>query len=464
MGIMIIPLIGLAAGAILTGPAAFGDWTTDAPGVTRKITLDALPPPGAKPGIAWPSIVARPADAELKLPEGFTISAFAKLDGPRQIRVAPNGDVFVAETNAGRITLLRAPDGADKAAETSTFAAGLDRPFGIAFYPPGPNPKWVYVANINSVVRFPYGLGDKRARGPAETIVAKLAISTSDHSTRDVAFTPDGRTLLVSIGSGSNDAERMPKKTLAEAKAYDAEHGLGAAWGQEADRADILAFDPMGGKRTIFATGIRNCVTMAIQPGSGALWCIVNERDFMGDNLPPDYVTRVKPHAFYGWPWYYLGDHPDPAHKGERPDLAGHVTAPDVLLQAHSAGLGLTFYDPRAGAAAFPPEYRGQAFAALHGSWNRPRRTGYKVVRIVMRNGQPTGAYQDFLTGFVTRAGGVWGRPVGVAVARDGALLITDDGSGTVWRVAYRGAARTGPSLARRSPPPAGPRKPAPSH
>lgn len=462
---MISTLIALAAASgALTGPAAMGDWTTDAPGVTRKITLDALPPPGSKPGIAFPQVEARPADAELKVPPGFKVDAFAKLDGPRELRTAPNGDVFVAETAAGRVSVLRAPDGADKAAEITTYAAGLDRPFGIAFYPLGPNPKWVYIANANSVVRFPYGNGDKRARGPAETIIATLAENTKDHSTRDLAFSPDGRTLFVSVGSGSNDAERMPKKTLAEAKAYDAAHGLGATWGEETDRADVLAFDPMGGKRSIYAAGIRNCVTMAIQPGSGQLWCVVNERDFLGDNLPPDYVTRVKAHAFYGWPWYYLGDHPDPFHKGERPDLAGHVTVPDVLLQAHSAGLGLTFYDARGGAAAFPGEYRGQAFAALHGSWNRPRRTGYKVVRIVMQNGAPTGAYEDFLTGFVTRTGGVWGRPVGVAVAHDGALLVTDDGSGEVWRVAWVGAARSGPGSGRRPPPPSAPRKPAPSH
>jgi glucose/arabinose dehydrogenase len=176
---------------------------------------------------------------------------------------------------------------------------------------------------------------------------------------------------------------------------------------------------------------------MDLQPRTDALWCAVNERDLLGDDLPPDYVTRVRAGAFYGWPWYYLGAHPDPNHKGERPDLAGKVTAPDVLIQTHSAPLGLTFYAAAKGPAAFPAEYRGDAFVALHGSWNRARRTGYKVVRVLLKNGAPTGAYQDFLTGFVASAKGVWGRPVGVAVARDGALLVTDDASGIVWRIAY---------------------------
>jgi glucose/arabinose dehydrogenase len=174
-----------------------------------------------------------------------------------------------------------------------------------------------------------------------------------------------------------------------------------------------------------------------VQPGTDTVWCAVNERDMLGDNLPPDYVTRVRDRAFYGWPWYYLGDHPDPRHQGERPDLAGKVTKPDVLIQAHSAPLGMVFYGARGGPAAFPAEYRGDAFAALHGSWNRARRTGYKVVRILLKNGVPTGEYQDFLTGFVASARGVWGRPVGVTVARDGALLVSDDASGVIWRVAY---------------------------
>jgi hypothetical protein len=435
MNAIALPIL---AAAVLTGPAAQGDYTTDAPGVIRKIGLGALPAPGAsKIGVSPPAVVARPPGARLAVPAGFTVSQFAALDAPRQLRTAPGGDVFVSETAAGRVKVLRAPAGAAKAATAETFVAGLDRPFGIAFWPPGPNPQWIYIASANSVARWPYRNGDLKPRGPAQTIVAKIAASTRDHSTRDLAFSPDGRTLFVSVGSGSNDAEDMGKKPLPEAKAWDGAHGTGAAWGEEADRADVLAMDPAGHGRKVFAAGLRNCVTMDFQPGTATLWCAVNERDLLGDDLPPDYVTRVRAGGFYGWPWYYLGNHEDPHHKGERPDLAGKVIAPDVLIATHSAPLGMTFYAASQGPAAFPAGYRGDAFVALHGSWNRARRTGYKVVRILMKNGAPTGAYQDFLTGFVADTKAVWGRPVGVAVARDGALLITDDAGGAVWRVAY---------------------------
>jgi glucose/arabinose dehydrogenase len=193
----------------------------------------------------------------------------------------------------------------------------------------------------------------------------------------------------------------------------------------------VLAFDPDGKNQTLYATGIRNCVGLAIQPATGAPWCSTNERDGLGDDLVPDYVTSVKEGGFYGWPWYYIGSHEDPRHPGARADLKDKVTTPDVLLQAHSASLGLTFYD----AGQFPAEYRGDAFAAEHGSWNRSKRTGYKVIRIRMRDGVPTGEYEDFATGFVVNDREVWGRPVGIAVARDGSLLISEDGNGTIWRV-----------------------------
>jgi glucose/arabinose dehydrogenase len=422
---------------VLTGAAAYGDWRTDAPGVARKITPADLPAPFATAPTASPSAeVPRPAGARPKAPAGFTVTEFATLDHPRQIRVAPNGDIFVAETDAGRITILRAADGAAKPATTSAFAEGLDRPFGIAFWP-ATNPKWVYIANNNTVVRFAYTAGDLKARGAAETIVPQIAGSTGGHTTRDIAVSADGKTLLVSVGSGSNIADGMPKKTPAETAAWAADHALGAAWGKEDGRADVLAFFPDGGGRGVYASGIRNCVSVTIEPTTGQPWCAVNERDSLGDNLPPDYVTRVKAKAFYGWPWYYIGDHEDPRLKGQRPDLAGKVTAPDVLIQPHSAPLGLTFYPAHGGVAAFPQSYRGDAFVALHGSWNRAKRTGYKVVRLKLTKGVPDGSYEDFLTGFVADDRGVWGRPVGVAVARDGALLVTDDGGGVVWRVAY---------------------------
>jgi glucose/arabinose dehydrogenase len=251
--------------------------------------------------------------------------------------------------------------------------------------------------------------------------------------------------MFVSVGSASNIADgTMARKPLAEAEAFDAEHGLGATWDDETDRADVLVMDPLGQGRRVFAAGIRNCVTLTLAPSGGDLWCVTNERDALGDDLPPDYATRVKPGGFYGWPWYYIGDHEDPRLKGQRPDLAGKVSVPDVLIQPHSAPLGMAFYEARSGPAAFPAAYRGDAFVTLHGSWDRALRTGYKVVRLTLKNGVPTGEYQDFLVGFVVGPKSVWGRPVGVAVAHDGALLVTDDSGGTVWRVAYDPKSGTG--------------------
>jgi glucose/arabinose dehydrogenase len=241
--------------------------------------------------------------------------------------------------------------------------------------------------------------------------------------------------MYISVGSGSNNAEGMGRLAPAAIKAHEAQYGVGAAWGRETLRADVLVFDPDGGNRHVFATGLRNCVGLAVQPQTKDVWCSTNERDGLGDNLPPDYVTRVRQGGFYGWPWFYIGIHQDPSHAGERPDLADRVEVPDVLIQPHSAPMAMTFYQG-IGVAAFPPDYRGDAFVALHGSWNRASRTGYKVVRIHFRNGVPDGTYQDFMTGFVASDEDVWGRPVGVAVARDGALLVTDDGGGTIWRVA----------------------------
>jgi glucose/arabinose dehydrogenase len=225
--------------------------------------------------------------------------------------------------------------------------------------------------------------------------------------------------MFVSLGSRSNAADRW----------------IHAPWQSDEGRAVVLSFTPEGKDKRFFATGLRNCVGMAIQPGTGELWCSVNERDRLGDDLPPDYVTRVREGAFYGWPWFYIGAHEDPRHSGEQPALRGRVSVPDVLLQPHSASMEMTFYD----GTQFPTEYRGDVFAAFHGSWNRAKRTGYKVVRVLLKNGQPTGEYEDFLTGFVISDRTVWARPVGVAVARDGALLVSEDGNGTIWRVSYRG-------------------------
>jgi len=213
----------------------------------------------------------------------------------------------------------------------------------------------------------------------------------------------------------------------------DSQLALGASSGYEARRADVLSFNPDGSDAKIFATGIRNCVGLAVHPTTGDAYCSTNERDGLGDDLVPDYVSRVREGAFYGWPWFYIGNHEDPHHAGERPDLKDKVTVPDVLIQAHSASLGLTFYNGN----AFPAEYHGDGFAAEHGSWNRAKRTGYKVIRIRMKDGVPTGEYQDFMTGFVAGDSDVWGRPVGVTVTRDGALLVSEDGNGTIWRITH---------------------------
>jgi glucose/arabinose dehydrogenase len=429
-----------ALGELLVGKAALGDWRTDAPLVRRKIT--ELPPPYATRSASNPPrVIAKPASAAPKAPPGFQVGLFAaNLHDPRTVRVAPNGDIFIAESEPGRVRVLRAADGASTPETNEVFASGLQQPFGIAFYPPGSDPQWIYVANTASVVRYPYRNGDLKPRGKAEVIVRDLAGAGGrsvqrGHITRDIVFSRDGRKMFVSVGSASNDGEGMGKRDAAAIARWEAAHGLGSAWGPETDRAAVLVFDPDGANRRVFATGLRNCVGLAVHPLTGDVWCSTNERDDLGDDLVPDFVTRVRDGAFYGWPWYYLGPNEEPRHRGERPDLKDKVTVPDVLIQAHSASMGLVFYDND----QFPSEYRGDAFAAEHGSWNRAKRTGYKVIRVLLKDGVPTGEYEDFMTGFVVNDSAVWARPVGIAVARDGALLVSEDGNGTIWRVTYRG-------------------------
>jgi glucose/arabinose dehydrogenase len=425
--------------AMLTGAAAFGDWRRDAPGVRRLITEADLPTPNATPSSSNSvSVVARPPGAQLAAPPGFAVQRFAAgFATPRTLRIAPNGDIFLAETGAGQVRVLRAAPGAAQPERNEVFAGDLEAPFGIAFYPPGPEPRFVYVAAGDALFRFPYRNGDLKARGAPERL---LGLPTGGHFTRDVAFSRDGKRMFVSIGSASNVAQGLRRMSPEEIHEWERAHGRGALWDEEEGRADVLAFDPDGGSPRTFATGLRNCVGLAVQPATGALWCATNERDDLGDDLPPDYATEVREGAFYGWPWYYIGAHPDPRHRWARPDLRGAVTVPDVLFQPHSAPLGITFYEaPSVAASAFPAAYRGDAFVALHGSWNRSKRTGYKIVRLPFKDGHPTGAYEDFLTGFVIDDRSVWGRPVGLAVARDGALLVSEDGGGTLWRIAYTG-------------------------
>ncbi|HEY3854974.1 MAG TPA: PQQ-dependent sugar dehydrogenase [Verrucomicrobiae bacterium] len=421
-----------------------GDWHHASPGLAHRVNLAELPAPYSTSSAGnGPKVVPRPADATLSVPPGFTVKQFAGgLSHPRLIRVAPNGDIFIAETGEDRIRVMRAADGAESPAENQVFADDLERPFGIAFYPPGNDPQWIYVANNNSVVRYPYRNGDLKAREAAQTIVPKIARTTGGHTTRDVAFSQDGKRMFISIGSGSNAGEEMGKKSpdqVALWQSQEKQHGFGEAWGAESNRANVLFTDPEGHTPLFpFATGIRNPVTMVINDQTGQLWVAVNERDGLGDDLVPDYISHIEEGHFYGWPWYYMGNHEDPRHAGERPDLANRVTVPDVPLQAHSASLEMTFYTRTEGVSVFPEEYRGDIFAALHGSWNRNNRTGYKVVRVRCKNGVATGEYDDFLTGFVVDKENVWGRPVGVAVAHDGALLVTEDGNSTLLRISYQ--------------------------
>jgi glucose/arabinose dehydrogenase len=406
---------------LLTGKAAMGDWTSDAPGTRRRITLQDLPPPGSNMlAINPPRVADRPADVRPKVPPGFEIELYASgFRDPRFLLNAPNGDIFVVESRANRIKVLRDTNGDGKPDVTETFAErDLNKPFGIAFYPPGSDPQFLYVANTDGVIRFPYRAGDLKVRGQAEKLAAHLSggaahLRGGGHWTRDIVFSPDGKEMYVSIGSRSNDSDNAA----------------------EADRARIFEFNPDGTNRKVYAWGIRNAVGIAFRPGSDELWMSTNERDEIGDNLPPDYISSVRPGGFYGWPWFYIGNHPDPRHKGKHPELADQVIVPDVLLQPHSASLNLCFYT----GDQFPSEYKGDIFAAFHGSWNRVKRTGYKVVRVPFDHstGKPRGEYEDFVTGFVTSEGKVWGRPVGIAVAKDGSLLISEDGNGTIWRVTH---------------------------
>ena len=401
----------------------FTDYRGEAPGNSHKITVADLPAPYAsQSAINFASVADQPKGAWPKVPAGFKVERFAEdLENPRLIRTAPNGDLFLAESDAGRVKVFRGISNNGRPTQEETFASGLNKPFGIAFYPTGNDPQWVYVANTDSVVRFAYHKGDMRARGSAEKVVPDLPggglLSGGGHWTRDIAFRSDGHKMFVSVGSHSNVDDADTNK-------------------EEFHRADILEFNPDGSGLRVFAYGIRNPVGIAVNPQTGELWCSTNERDNLGDNLVPDYITHVQDGGFYGWPWWYMGPHQDPRHEGKHAELKDKVITPDVILQPHNASLEMAFYNGK----QFPAEYSGDIFAAEHGSWNKAVRTGYEVIRVPLHGqGHATGEYQDFLTGFVTPDGNVWGRPVGVAVAGDGSLMVSDDGSNSIWRVSYIG-------------------------
>ncbi len=411
---------------VLTGQAAFTDYSLEKPGTVRKLTVADLPAPYATKGVdAGSEHIDRPSDAWPQAPAGFKVEQYATgIDRPRLIRTAPNGDLFVALSESSKIMVFRGVDGQGKPRQSEVFTTETNMPFGIAFYPAGPNPKWVYIGNTDSVVRFPYKSGDMKASGPAEKLADLPGggrLRGGGHWTRDIAFSKDGTRMFVSVGSHSNvdDPDTHP---------------------EEFHRADVLEFTPEGKFIKIYASGIRNCVGEAINPITGQLWCSTNERDMLGDNLVPDYITHVQEDGFYGWPWYYMGGPQgglqDPRLMGTHPELKAKVLTPDVLLQPHFASLEMTFYEGK----QFPKSYDGDIFAAEHGSWNKAKRAGYEVIVAPMKDGKATGEYMDFLTGFVTAEGKVWGRPVGVAVAQDGSLFVTDDGSGTIWHVRYVGS------------------------
>jgi glucose/arabinose dehydrogenase len=412
-------------------------WTADKPGDLHQIkTADLAEPFASESAGNGPKLAPRPDGAMPAVPKGFKVGVYAdNLGKPRLPLRAPNGDIFLSEAAKGQITVLRS-NGGDKAETSSVFASGLSRPYGMALWPAGPHPKYLYVANVNSIVRFPYSVGELKAKGEPEVVVDKISDTSGGHVTRTLAFSNDGKTLFLSVGSATNYGSKIgatPPQPLAQ---WEAKYGVGAAWGEETERAAVLAFDPDGRNRRPYANGLRNCVGMLVHPKTGDLFCSVNERDELGDNLAPDYVTRVKKDGFYGWPWYYIGANEDPRLKGIRPDLRTRVLVPDTLIQSHSAPLGMVVYQAPPGAKyAFPKQYEGDIFLALHGSWNRGTRTGYKVVRVMMKNGVPTGQYQDFMTGMVLSDRDVWGRPAAVEVAADGALLVVDDGGGVVWRI-----------------------------
>jgi glucose/arabinose dehydrogenase len=416
------PFAAAQSQTVLTGPAAFTSYEKEKPGTFRKLTVADLPAPYETKSVDnGPTVVARPAGAELHTLPGFKVELYAGgLENPREIRTAPNGDIFLAESEAGEIKLLRGIDSSGKARQIEVFASGLHQPFGIAFYPPGPDPQWVYIGDTDAVVRFPYHNGDLKARGAMQHIADLPGggrLRGGGHWTRDIAFSQDGKKMFVSVGSHSNvdDADTHPA---------------------EKNRADVLQFNPDGSGQRIYASGIRNAVGIAVNPKTGELWGSVNERDSLGDNLVPDYITHFEDGGFYGWPWYYIGKHQDPRLKDKHPDLRARMITPDVLLQPHFASLELAFYE----GSQFPAEYKGDAFAAEHGSWNRAPRAGYEVIRVPLHQaGKASGEYEDFLTGFVTPDGKVWGRPVGVAVGNDGALYVSDDGSNSIWRVSYAG-------------------------
>ncbi|MFO0606075.1 MAG: PQQ-dependent sugar dehydrogenase [Polyangiales bacterium] len=373
-------------------------------GVGLGATL-RLPAPFHTPSASNPArLVNRPPDAAPAGPPGTRVDQWASAKpGGRWLALAPNGDVFLSDHTAGTVSVLRDADGDGRAEGRFVFARGLSLPLGMAFHPDG----WLYVACTDAVLRFRYAAGQTEAQGAPERVAALPGHGYNQHWTRNVLVSADGHTVFVTVGSATNvDVEDDPR------------------------RAAISAMSPDGTHFRPYATGLRNPLGMALHPDTGALYTTVNERDELGDDLVPDYLTAVREGAFYGWPFAYFGAHEDPRHAGERPDLVRAAVVPDLALGAHVAALGLIF-PTRDGVAPM----RGDALVALHGSWNRSARVGYKVVCARFANGRPTGVVEDFLTGFATPEGEPWGRPAGLLELGDGSILVVDDAAGVIWRV-----------------------------
>jgi glucose/arabinose dehydrogenase len=371
--------------------------------VTRGKKPELPAPFATKSAANAPSRVAPPAGFIPTVPAGFRINVFATgFKRPRWLIVAPNNDIFLADTGAGEIVVMRDPQNTGGAQSRETFASGLTRPFGIAFHD-----DYVYVGTMRELVRFKYDPKTSKRLGEAEPL---LKLPGGGHDTRSVVFSKDGKHVFVGVGSESNITP-----------------------GEEPIRAAVTICDPDGKNARQFATGLRNPVGLALEPVTGNVWTSVNERDELGDNLPPDYFTSLKDSGFYGWPYSYIGDNVDSRVKPQRPELVAKALVPDVLLGAHVAPLQFAFYTGK----QFPESYRGGAFVAEHGSWNRSTRSGYQVTFVAFKDGQPSGDPVPFMTGLVPdpSSGTVYGRPVGVAVAPDGSLLVSDDGAAVVYRI-----------------------------
>lgn len=379
---------------------------------------DTLPEPYATKSVRnSPRVIGWPENKMPAAPEGFTVTKYAEgFNNPRWIYVGPNGDVFIAEAKTGanpanRITLLRDADKDGKPEIREEFLNGLNRPFGMLILKDS-----FYVANTDGAWKYPYQTGQTKISGKGRKILELPAGGYNNHWTRNLLANKNGSKIYVSVGSGSNVGEN------------GMEH--------EVRRACILEINPYGSGERIYAAGLRNPVGMDWAPGTQTLWTAVNERDNLGDDLVPDYLTSVKEGGFYGWPYAYFGQYEDPRLKGQRPDLVKKTLVPDVSLGSHTASLGLAFYDKN----LFPAKYHNGAFVGQHGSWNRSEIVGFKVVFVPFKNGKPEDIVEDFLTGFIADKdkSEVYGKPVGVAVLPDGSILVADDAGNTIWRVTYK--------------------------